>query len=173
MFDGYIVVGSPEPHGPHKARARDGHYATHLAMTLGKYFNTTEFSVKLDTDIKAEKEMNKNLILIGGPITNIIMKDINEHLPVQFSDKEPWGLHSKRTGMDYTEENTGIIAKIKNPYDKEKVIIALAGIRNGGTKATVITLSNNPEMLKGKDYLIVQGYDYNGDGKIDSVEILE
>jgi len=30
-FNGKIVVGSPDPHGPFKARARDGHYATDLS----------------------------------------------------------------------------------------------------------------------------------------------
>ena len=28
-FDGKIVVGSPDPHGPFKAKARDGHYAAY------------------------------------------------------------------------------------------------------------------------------------------------
>ena len=35
IFDGKIVVGSPQPHGPFKTSARDGHYAAHLALFLG------------------------------------------------------------------------------------------------------------------------------------------
>ena len=32
VFDGKIVVGSPDPHGPFKAKARDGHYAAYLTF---------------------------------------------------------------------------------------------------------------------------------------------
>ena len=37
VFDGKIIVGSPQPHGPFKTSARDGHYAAHLAFlgTIG------------------------------------------------------------------------------------------------------------------------------------------
>ena len=35
VFDGKIVVGSPQPHGPFKTSARDGHYSAHLALFLG------------------------------------------------------------------------------------------------------------------------------------------
>ena len=34
-FCGLIVVGAPDPHGPYKSSARDGHYAIHLSFYLG------------------------------------------------------------------------------------------------------------------------------------------
>src|ERR1700690_1973220 len=51
VFDGKIVVGSPQPHGPFKTSARDGHYAAHLVLSLGQFFGLpTEFAAQLDVD---------------------------------------------------------------------------------------------------------------------------
>ncbi|MFQ6081502.1 MAG: helix-turn-helix domain-containing protein, partial [Candidatus Bathyarchaeia archaeon] len=85
-FDGKIVVGSPDPHGPFKARARDGHYASYLTLFLGQFVDLPEdFAIKLDVDVKAEKEEGSNLILVGGPGTNLITEEINEFLPIRFN----------------------------------------------------------------------------------------
>src|SRR5450759_1259775 len=80
-FDGKIVVGSPLPHGPFKTSARDGHYAAHFALFLGQFAKMpTEFAVKLDVDVKVEKEEKNNLILVGGPGTNLLTQEINAYL---------------------------------------------------------------------------------------------
>ena len=44
----------------------------------------TEFAVKLDVDVKVEKEEKNNLILVGGPGTNLLTQEINEYLPIKF-----------------------------------------------------------------------------------------
>ncbi|MFH2020919.1 MAG: helix-turn-helix domain-containing protein, partial [archaeon] len=170
-----IVVGSPDPHGPHKARARDGHYAIDLALFLGTYCKNEGFSSKLDVDV--DLKSNQNLILVGGPVTNLMVAKINDYLPAKFSDKKPWGIISKN--KTYTEESTGLICKIPNPYNPEFYILILAGIRFIGTKAAVMALTNHTKETiyrytgQKEFYAIVQGYDMDGDGKIDSVEILE
>lgn len=175
-----FVVGSPDPHGPFKAYARDGHYATELALFLGGYCtNPHNFAVNLDVDLKREKETNQNLILIGGPVTNTVVSDINNHLQVKFSDKKPWGLFSENTGKKYTNDSVGVIAKIPNPHFPSGSILLFAGIRQIGTKAAVMALTKaNAELLK--DYhgqatftKVVEGFDLDGDGKIDNVEVLE
>ncbi len=174
VFNGYIVVGAPDPHGPHKARARDGHYATHLAFNLGKLFETNEFTSILDVDAIAEKKLESNMIVIGGPVTNLVMKKINKSLPVYFSDEKPWGLHSSKTNNDYTDDHVGMICKIKNPWNETKTVIAIAGIRFIGTKAAVMALSKDYNLFKnGEKSHVVRGFDYDGDGKIDTIEILE
>jgi len=185
-FNGKIVVGSPEPHGPFKTVARDGHYAAHLAFFLGQFVkNPEDFVVRLDVDIKAEKEEKNNLILVGGPGTNLITQEINCHLPIRFNMKRSrhgflfGGLVSKKTGEVYTQDTVGIIAKIVNPWDKSKRIIVLAGNKAVGTKACVIALSNFwKEALKKYEgqkrfAAVIQGFDLDGDGKVDSIEILE
>src|SRR3989338_5889583 len=82
-----IIVGSPDPHGPEKARSRDGYYGIDFALFLGSFLNyVPNLNVKLDTEVKQE-DLANNLILIGGPIVNMITGEINNKLPIKF-DKQ-------------------------------------------------------------------------------------
>jgi DNA-binding transcriptional ArsR family regulator len=186
VFDGKIVVGSPQPHGPFKTSARDGHYAAHLALFIGQFAKMpTEFAVKLDVDVKAEKEEKNNLILVGGPGTNLLTQEINEYLPIKFimqSSEQGFllgGLSSKKTLQVYTSDVSGLIAKIVNPWDKTKRIVVLAGNKAVGTKACVLALTNfwkkTLEKYKGEDTfaVVIHGFDLDGDGKVDSIEVSE
>ncbi|MBI5389778.1 helix-turn-helix domain-containing protein [Candidatus Woesearchaeota archaeon] len=175
-----FVVGSPDPHGPFKAYARDGHYAIELALFLGHYYSQPpSFGVKLDVDLKREKQEKENLILVGGPVTNTIVSEVNAFLPVSFGDKEPWTLLSKKTGRKYTDDSIGIVAKIPNPWDAQKCVLVLAGIRGEGTRAAILALTRfNNKLLQRyteqKEWAcVVQGYDIDGDGVVDSVEVVE
>ncbi|PVX23167.1 MAG: hypothetical protein CW691_11420 [Candidatus Bathyarchaeum sp.] len=184
-FDGKIVVGSPDPHGPFKAKARDGHYAAYLTFFLGQYVKLPEdFAIKLDVDVKAEKEENNNLIVLGGPGTNLITQEINEFLPTCFNMIPSehgfllGGLVSKKTRKVYTADNMGVIAKIPNPWNKEKTVIVLAGNKAVGTKACVLALTKFGDKTLKKfstqDFaVVIQGFDLDGDGKVDSTEVLE
>jgi S-layer like family, C-terminal region len=180
-FNGLIIVGAPDPHGPYRSSARDGHYAVHLAFFLGMISNIpSEFIVKLDADAKAEKVIEgNNLISIGGPGTNIITAEFNKFLPIKFNEKNFWsGLVAGSSAKPYNLDNQGLIAKIKNPYNHEKNIIVVAGVRSIGTKSAVIALTNySEEILKSYQNeeewaLVVQGFDMNADGKIDHVDII-
>ncbi|MFZ0220825.1 MAG: hypothetical protein WAM42_03915 [Candidatus Nitrosopolaris sp.] len=180
-FNGLIIVGAPDPHGPYRSSARDGHYAVHLAFFLGMISNIpSEFIVKLDADAKAEKVIEgNNLISIGGPGTNIITAEFNKFLPIKFNEKNFWsGLVEGSSAKPYNLDNQGLIAKIKNPYNHEKNIIVVAGVRSIGTKSAVIALTNySEEILKSYQNdeewaLVVQGFDMNADGKIDHVDII-
>jgi DNA-binding transcriptional ArsR family regulator len=177
VLDAKIVVGSPDPHGPHKARARDGHYAIDLALYIGSLCSLSKaFVTHLDVDLDLTKE-HSNLIVIGGPVTNLIMARVNDHLPARFSDKEPWGITTPKT--TYTDESIGLIASIKHPYSPDHRILAIAGIRYSGTRAAIMGLSRHSHMVLNRltsdsdFYAVVQGFDLDGDGRIDSVELLE
>jgi DNA-binding transcriptional ArsR family regulator len=185
-FDGKIVVGSPTPHGPFKTSARDGHYASHLGFFLGQFVRPPEdFVIKLDVDVKAEKEEKNNLILVGGPGTNLLAEEVNGCLPIRFNMRASeegflfGGLVSKKTGRVYTADAVGVVAKVVNPWDKNKRVIVLAGNKAVGTKACVIALTDYwQKTLKGygseEPYArVIQGFDLNGDGKVDSIEVLE
>lgn len=180
VFDGLMIVGAPEPHGPYKSSARDGHYAVHLAFFLGKLMDAvpSEFVVKLDVDAKAEKVLSNNLISIGGPGTNIITAEFNRYLPVRFDEGNFWSGLIDNAGKRYSSDNHGLIARIRNPYDGKSSVIVVAGVRSAGTKSAVIGLTTySEEILKkyrGKDdwALVVQGFDMNSDGKIDHVDIV-
>jgi DNA-binding transcriptional ArsR family regulator len=186
IFDGKIVVGSPMPHGPFKTSARDGHYASHLTFFLGQFTKAPEeFAIKLDVDIKAEKEEKNNLILVGGPGTNLLTQEVNDHLPTKFHMQHSdqgfllGGLVSGKTRNVYTADTIGLVAKIVNPWDGSKRVIVLAGNKAVGTKACVLALTNfwkkTLKNYKGEDTFaaVIQGFDLDGDGKIDSIEILE
>ena len=186
VFNGKIVVGSPDPHGPFKAKARDGHYAAYLAFFLGRIVALPEdFPIKLDVDVKAEKEESSNLILVGGPGTNLITQELNEFLPIRFNMMPSnhgfllGGLVSKKTHKVYPADNIGLIAKIPNPWNNNNCVIILAGNKAIGTKACVLaitkfyekTLKNFDDTLKFA--VVIQGFDLDGDGKVDSIEVLE
>ncbi|MGB9959189.1 MAG: helix-turn-helix domain-containing protein [Candidatus Bathyarchaeales archaeon] len=185
-FNGKIVVGSPTPHGPFKTSARDGHYASHLAFFLGQFTKAPEdFAVKLDVDVKAEKEEKNNLVLVGGPGTNLLTQELNDYLPIRFNMRPSeqgflfGGLVSQKTSQVYTADSVGLVAKIVNPWDKSKRVIVLAGNKAVGTKACVLALTNFWEKTlknyNGEDNFakVIQGFDLDGDGKVDSIEVME
>ncbi len=185
-FEGKIVVGSPTPHGPFKTSARDGHYAAHLTFFLGQFAKMPEeFAIKLDVDVKAEKEEKNNLILVGGPGTNLLTQELNDYLPIRFSMQSSpqgfllGGLVSQKTNSVYTSDVAGLVAKIPNPWDKTKRVIVLAGNKAVGTKACVLALTSFwKKTLQGYHNheafaRVIQGYDLDGDGKVDSIEVQE
>lgn len=179
-FDGLIVVGAPDPHGPYRSSARDGHYAVQLAFFLGTLTNIPrEFVVKLDADAKAERVLDdRNIISIGGPGTNIVTAEFNKYLPIKFNESNFWAGLIRDSNEIYNSDSQGLIAKIKNPYTGRGSIIIVAGVRSIGTKSAVIALTNfSEQILKSyqseKDWaLVVQGFDMNSDGKIDHVDVI-
>jgi DNA-binding transcriptional ArsR family regulator len=65
ILDAIIVVGSPEPHGPYRASARDGHYSAQLALLLGRIASPPDdFIVKLDVDVRVEGDYKRNMIVV-------------------------------------------------------------------------------------------------------------
>ena len=178
QLDGWIVVGSPEAHGPNRTQGRDGHYAIQLGFALGQYVRLPErFPVKLDVDLKAEKLQGSNLLLVGGPRTNIVSGDLNPHLPIRFSEESFWGAIVDEDGRKHLSELDAVLVKVRSPWDGSKVCVLAAGLSGAATKAAVIGLTNVADQVlssyEGGDYAaVLRGVDLDGDGKVDSVEIL-
>lgn len=180
-----IIVGSPEPHGPTKVRAKDGPAATSLGLFLGTFLNyIPEISIKLDTEVK-EGDLKNNLILIGGPGVNSITARVNPKMPVklkQIKYKSNFysSIYSNISGKSYPEEECGIIVKAKNPFDQTKQILVVGGRRAAGTRAAILAFIHKFDQLcEGNSYdkkilaRVVEGIDADADGIIDSVEFLE
>ena len=180
QFNALIIVGSPDPHGVQKARSKDGHYGIDLALFLGTFLNyIPKVNVKLDTEVDTA-DLKNNLILIGGPVVNKITDKINDVLLIHFDTKFKRNIHSSLTRQVYLSDNCGMIVKTKNPFNPEKYILVIAGKRFSGTKAAVISfLTKFDEIVKGnrknKKVLakVVEGFDSDSDGIVDSVEFLE
>jgi len=165
FFDGLIVVGSPEPHG--KYRARGSEFAiVEIAMLLGSYCHPTFPIYSLDTQIKAE-ERKKNLILAGGPKVNTLVAEINGALPIRyFHDFSE--IYSTVSTKSYSG-NIGVVELISNPDAEGKEILMVGGLNQHGTRAAVLALMEN----KVKGNTVVEGFDEDGDGRVDSIEVLE
>ncbi|MCD6434577.1 MAG: hypothetical protein J7L14_03120 [Candidatus Diapherotrites archaeon] len=182
ILNATIIVGSPDPHGKLKARARDADIAAELGFFLGLYANNYSGDVSsLDTEMPDLEELNSNLIVLGGPITNRIALQTNKYTKLQFKFKGgKWIIESKLSGKAYDEDNIGIIEKLRHPYFKDRYILLIAGRRNIATRACIFALMNYlEEIAKGNKYnrkikaRIIEGTDKDADGKIDSIEFLE
>lgn len=175
-----IIVGSPDPHGPSKARSKDGYFGMDLALFLGTFLNNiTGSKVKLDTEIQDKDLENNNLIVIGGPVVNKVAEMIGNKVPIYF-DENKKGFYSTISKKVYVHDEIGVINKCISPFNKEKSLLFIAGIRNLGTKAVILAfLKNFKEIEKGNllnnkiASKIIEGVDLDSDGVVDSVEILE
>ncbi|MFB6207762.1 MAG: ArsR/SmtB family transcription factor [Candidatus Nanohaloarchaea archaeon] len=176
-LNGRVVVGSPDQHGPDQVRARDGHLAGDIGAYLGKYADTTGQLVYFDTTLFRQEEFDHNLLLLGGVLTNTVTKKFNEEFPAHFSgDSFPYR-EIETPENSYTEDAIGIVAKTSHPDSPEKALYLVAGIRNAGTEAAVRAFKNLDSVIheyEGGDYYrIVRGLDLDGDGEIDSYEVVE
>ena len=175
-----IIVGSPDPHGPWKARASDSCCAIDFALFLGAFTDGSSApNYKLDTEVR-EKDLKGNLILIGGPTANMVMNKINPKLPVFIDMKHDVKIFSTLSRKSYGEDENGMVVSVENPWDKGSRILVVAGKRFQGTRAAIIALiTKSGKILSGNKYdksviaKVVRGYDMDGDGTIDSAEILE
>jgi len=179
-FDGLVVVGAPTPHGPFLTAARDGPYAVELAWALGRLFSPSDATVVwLDTEVKSSGRETENLILVGGPVANIISFDLNAHLEVRFDWREVWRLESRRTGQRYGEDSVGLLARVPNPWRKGRAIVLVSGIHHRGTLASILAVTRFPDrVLEGYHgeetfHRVIEGLDRDGDGRVDDIATRE
>ena len=175
-----IIVGSPDPHGQQKARSKDGYFGMDLALFLGTFLNSINSSkVKLDTEVREKELEENNLIILGGPIVNRITESINKKMPIYF-DENKKGFYSTISKKTYFHDEIGVINKAKNPFNKDKMVLLIEGLRNSGTKAAIIAfIKKFHEIEKGNKFnsnifsKVVEGEDLDSDGVVDDVEVLE
>ncbi len=179
-FEGAIVVGSPYPHGPFLTTARDSPYAVQLGFFLGRLFAAPKGLVtRLDTEVKAQGAGREDMILVGGPVANIVTMELNPHLAVAFDWKQAWHVESSRTHRSYVEEDVGLVAKVRNPWNPDRTVVVLSGLHYQGTLSSILGLTEfADEVLDGYEpgtdfYRVVSGQDRDGDGRIDTVALLE
>jgi len=139
IFIGKIIVGAAEPHGKFDALSRDGYLAGDLCWYLGSHLPIQQlpyspFFVMTDSNYKIKSpQIKDNLILIGGPITNILTETLNSHL------KRKFGVYFLENRLvyqnkEFAEPSHGIISIIR---ENDKWILILAGVRSLGTQAAI------------------------------------
>jgi len=178
VLDAWIVLGAPTPHGPFLTAARDGPYAVQLGLALGSFLSPRPgMQLLLDTDARASGRVRENLIVVGGPVANIVTQDLNPHLPVRFDWEQSWRLRSPG-GTSYSEEEIGLVAKIRNPADPGSWALVLAGVHTAGTVAAILAVTGHSRKVlagyrEGEFCAVVRGLDRDGDGRMDDVAVVE
>ncbi|MHA1946908.1 MAG: ArsR/SmtB family transcription factor [Candidatus Hodarchaeales archaeon] len=162
VFSGYIIVGSSIPHGKYDATSRDGHLAGELCWYLGSNVftgNTKNVANLVLTDLeyvslKKSFTNKRNLILIGGHITNEITAQYNENLKEKFN---VFFSENKliADGKSFKAPEDGLIALFRNPEHQKSWILVLAGVGSLGTRATIFSIINEcPEVLNNENEFV-------------------
>ena len=170
-----LVVGSPAPHGPFGKAAYDSAYALDLAAFLGALAPGMPVPCyRFDTEMR-EGDLKGNLILIGSPLVNTVTGQLNQHLPLQFTEQHL--LLSQRTGRVFDDNNAGLVVKMPNPFHEGSWVLVLAGRRSAGTISAIRAVTKHlPELRhKPQEVLarVVVGKDRDSDGRIDHVQVVE
>jgi DNA-binding transcriptional ArsR family regulator len=165
VVDASIVVGSPDPHGTNRARARDGHLAAEIAAFFGRMGTIPWPFIYTDIELKEHKG---NLVILGGPVVNTVAAKFNNFMPVRFVDRA-----IKSPGKEYFEDWCGFVAITDNPEDPGRKVMEVAGRTSSGTRAAILGLRKHFNQAAEKGYVVVQGFDEDGDGIVDSIDLLE
>lgn len=172
FFDAKIVVGSPDPHGKYRAKASE-FCISELSAYIGANYAFDYPLYLLDVEV-TEKNKKENLVLLGGPKVNSLVEEINDKLPIKFN--ENFDLHSTITGKTYNTNN-GVIEVIENPFNKSKKIMLIGGNNQHGTRSAILAILKKTDKLctekNGLYTRIIEGFDEDNDGIIDSFEVLE
>jgi hypothetical protein len=106
-----------------------------------------------------------------------VAEELNPHLRVRFSQGGFWSSIVDEAGRSYGSELDCIVEKVTNPWDQTKTCVIVAGLTGAGTKAAIIGVCNFAELVfqkyrSGDFAALLRGEDKDGDGKVDSVELL-
>ncbi len=168
-----IVVGSPDEHGPNQVRARDNHLSAEIGNILGRKLGAQVTST-LDTEYRESDP--ENLVLLGGPLTNMVTRKFNENFPVKFEGEFPFQ-NLEHEGKQYSHRDIGVVQSIPHPENDDFKVIMLGGIKYSGTRASVLAFKDkiNPLLRKSTKpfYKIIKGKDMDGDGSVDSYEVVD
>ncbi len=170
-FEAKVIVGSPDPHGPNNARARDAFYAADLTLFFGSLCDRVDPSVRLDTEVREKELRENNLVIVGGPIVNLVQNEVNDALPIEIRTGAVNSVFSKRTKKNYTGA-VGFVVRAQSHWNKDKAMLVVAGNSFAGTKTAILALMTESSLLTG-DAHVFAGLDLDGDGVVDSVELME
>ena len=146
-----IVVGASYPHGKFSKGSKSNYLSGDIAVLLGKYGESKNRLIYTDEELRKEDKKD-NLIILGGIYVNTLQKEVNEYLPIKF-DEHGTKIISTISKEEYVDPDCGFICKAKNPFDKRKDIIVIAGLESASTKACIFAFKHELEKInKGNMY---------------------
>ena len=173
-LDAKLVLGSPDPHGRYRSRGSE-FCSLELSAWLARFAAFDYPLYYLDTELKNRKQ---NLVLVGGPKVNTVLDEVNPSLPVRFEDKS-FNVYSSVSKKTYSDA-VGVIEVAESPFSGRHKLFVVAGSNHHATRVAVLALLREPSRLSGGNAFdadvpakVVQGFDEDGDGIVDAVEILE
>ncbi|MCH8519987.1 MAG: hypothetical protein LAT82_04505 [Nanoarchaeota archaeon] len=174
-----LVVGSPEPHGPNNAMAKDGYFGMSFCLFLGSYLSSLDnLQVKLDTQLTEQDLKDNNIISIGGFIVNSVTEKLNKKSPIIMTKEKT--VISNISKKEYNHTNIGVVCKFKNPYNTKKEVLIISGIGIKGTQTGVLSFLHHFEQLERGNTTnnkfkcnVFQGKDYYSTGDISKIDVLE
>ena len=102
--------------------------------------------VRLRLSVRANEAINSNLVLLGGPIHNHITRRVlpalnapfqfDDHTLVNTQDGQRWSPSiNDAGGRERIAEDYALIVKTRNPFDRRKTVLVVAGCRTHGVLA--------------------------------------
>ncbi|HBI92073.1 MAG TPA: cell wall anchor protein [Terrisporobacter glycolicus] len=93
-------------------------------------YNNGDINIIKESEVK-NSDKNKNLIVIGTPTNNSLVKDLNSNLNIKFnSDYNGFESNDKIKFVGDFSSTLTSVQFIKSPYNKEKSVLVIAGVNN-------------------------------------------
>lgn len=128
-----------------------------IVAALGRNVNSLE-NIEIKTPKEAENKLkNKNLIIIGTPNRNPLLKEINDRLHIKFSkDFSKFLSNEKITLLEDYNQNLSSLQLIQSPFDESKTALIVTAIKDEGLNwvKEFLTEFNLVNRLKGNAVVI-------------------
>ncbi|ACJ16086.1 hypothetical protein TON_0599 [Thermococcus onnurineus NA1] len=151
-----VVYGTqnPDPNGTEYDRETAEIVANYLETFYSQWPDGVEVIIKADVNV-TDEELRENLILIGGPLANKIVAELQDDFPLRFvkygdewvlerSEHWDWEIASfilqendaypVLEGWNANYFNASVIMAIRNPLNPENYIVWIAGADRYGTR---------------------------------------
>jgi hypothetical protein len=145
---------------------------TSAALSIHSFLQTLAKKERFElrwSDKIFRDDLNGNLVLIGGPMSNSITKAFTEtlKLPFSFSSQPKHDIMDSKGGPIFSPKENGpddyspdyaIVLKIGNPHNEEKKLVIIAGCHRYGTYigAKCVTLTRLLKKLEDKSVNVLE-----------------
>jgi len=178
-----IVYGTQNPDKSGSEYDRETAYLVkdNLMERFRLYGRSPSIVIKADKNL-TDEDLKHNLILIGGPVANGVVKQLNDKLPVKFVFNASWILRRNPSNIkeftafyvtpDYVEQISlnrnippdvyGVVETIRNPWNGNAYITIIAGVDRYGTRRMINGIGLESYVIKGEKYWEIGFYTQNG-----------